>query len=317
MSTELELKTHYHHGGLEAALLHALVAAGKNVERLTPADLQGADEFHVGGRQATLELLAQLGISPAMHLLDIGSGLGGPARDMAATWRCRVTGIDLSDEYVAVADSLTRRMGLANLVSFRPANASALGFPDQSFDGATLLHVGMNIADKTGAFAAVYRVLRPGGFFAIYDMMRLGNGDLAFPLPWAGGAATSFVASPADYRNALEGAGFKVTSERNRAAFALEFFAAMQARRTQGVLPPLGLNIVMGASAPQKTGNLAELIGRGVLAPVEIIARRLRPANHYQSEGPGSLLVQATSLLTETLAVAGSAHILLAALRPR
>jgi len=271
---EQDVAAHYRHGGLEAALLAALAAAGKNPDRLAPHDLMGADEFHVGGAQATQHLAAQLGLHANMHLLDIGSGLGGPARQLSAEHGCRVTGIDLSEEYVRVATSLTRRMGLAEHVTFHLASANRLDFPPASFDGATLLHVGMNVPDKAALFAAVHGALRPGGFLAVYDMMRIGEEPLDFPLPWSGAPETSFVETPDAYRAALTRAGFTIATERNRRDFAMETFAAMQARVAQSGPPPIGLGLVMGPAAQQKTGNMRAMIGRGTIAPVEMIARR-------------------------------------------
>ena len=273
MSVEHSVTEHYTHGGLEAALLAALTAAGKDVERLTPADLMGADEFHVGGAQATKELMAQLDLRPGMTLLDIGSGLGGPARHLARHG-CHVVGIDLTPEYVAVATSLSRRMGMAEQVAFHRANADRLAFPDASFDGATLLHVGMNVPEKAGMFTAVRRALKPGGFMAVYDVMRMEEGEIEFPVPWSGGAATSFVETPDAYRAALEGAGFRIVAERNRGKFAVAFFAAQRARQAEGGAPPIALGLVMGATGPKKIGNLAGMIARGLLAPYELIARR-------------------------------------------
>ena len=196
MTDAAHITDHYTHGDLEGVLLAALAAAGKDVQRLQPADLMGADEFHVGGAQATRDLAAQLPLREGMRLLDIGCGLGGPARHFAATHGCHVTGIDLTAEFLAVAESLSRRMGLSEKVTFHPAHTDRIDFPDESFDGVTLLHVGMNIPDKGAAFAAVHRVLRPGGFFAIYDVMRLGEGELSFPVPWAAGPGASFVERP-------------------------------------------------------------------------------------------------------------------------
>ncbi len=164
MRAEQDVTAHYHHGNLEETLLAAVAAMGKDPAHLSPADLMGADEFHIGGAQATGDLAAQLGLTAAMHLLDLGSGLGGPARHLAAAHGCWITGIDLSNEYVAVATSLTRRMGLTNQVRFQEGSATLLPFEDATFDGATLLHVGMNIADKRMLCANVHRVLRPGGF---------------------------------------------------------------------------------------------------------------------------------------------------------
>ncbi len=182
---EGDLTAHYRHGGLEAALLAALQAAGKNPDRLTPHDLMGATTSSISAALTTQDLAAQLGLHAGMQLLDIGSGLGGPARHLSATHGCRVTGIDLSPEYVAVATSLTRRMGLHEHVTFHLGSANGLDMPPASFDGATLLHVGMNVPDKPALFAAVHAALRPGGFFAVYDVMRTGPAPLAFPVPWS------------------------------------------------------------------------------------------------------------------------------------
>jgi SAM-dependent methyltransferase len=273
MSVEAGLTEHYTHGGLEAALLAALAAMGKDVEHLSPADLMGADEFHVGGAAATKELAAQLGLRPGMAVLDIGSGLGGPARQMAG-FGCHVTGIDLTPEYVEVAESLTRRMGMSGQVAFRQANADRLAFPDGSFDGVTLLHVGMNVPDKAGMFAAIHQVLKPGGFFAIYDVMRVGAGEIAFPMPWSAGPATSFVETPEAYRAGLVAAGFEIGSQRDRGDFARAFFAAQRARQAEAGPPPISLGLVLGMTGPKKIANLAGMIAGGVLAPYEIIARR-------------------------------------------
>jgi SAM-dependent methyltransferase len=277
MDTSERLTAHYRHGNLEAALLEALRAAGRDVERMGPEDVMGADEFHIGGAQATRDLLAQLEVGPGTHVLDIGSGLGGPARHMAAATGCRVMGIDLSAEYVAVANSLTRRMGMAERVSFVQGTAEALEVPAEGFDGATLLHVGMNVADKASLFAAVRRALKPGGFFAVYDVMRVGPGEILFPVPWSSEAGTSFVEGPDAYRAALEGAGFRVTAERERAQFGRAFFAAMRARMAQakaeGRAAPPGLQIVMGPGAAEKTGNMVAMLEAGTIAPVEMLAR--------------------------------------------
>ncbi len=273
MAIEQEVAAHYRHGALEAALLAAVAASGSDPERLRPGDLGAADEFHIGGPAATATLTEGLGITAAMRLLDLGSGIGGPARQLAVRYGCHVTGIELADEYVEVATSLTARMGLADRVSFRQGSALTLPFADASFDGATLLHVGMNIADKAALCAGVHRVLRPGGFFAIYDVMRVGPGELSFPMPWASTPQTSFVEPPETYRAALTGAGFTIAAEQDRSATARAFAAATQAGPGAGP-PALGPQITMGPDARQKMANLIGLFRQGALAPVEIIARK-------------------------------------------
>lgn len=268
---------HYTHGSLEQAIFGALAASGRDLDHLVPADLAPVDEFHIGGRQATIDFAAELEIKPGLHLLDIGCGLGGASRYFAHERGCRVTGIDLTEEYVRVAEGLAKRVGLENQVSYRRGSALALPFASRSFDGAYMLHVGMNIQDKPRLFAEARRALRPGGIFGIYDVTReSGEGDLSFPVPWASSPDTSFVESAVAYRGLLESAGFAVQKERNRREFAIEFFRQMRARAAQGgVLPPSAYTILMGASAPQKVANMMDNLERGLIAPTEIVSRAL------------------------------------------
>jgi len=174
MELEQSVAQHYTHGSLEGAIFGALAALGKDLDHLAPADLAPVDEFHIGGRQATTDFAAELEIEPGLHLLDIGSGLGGASRYFAHERRCRVTAIDLTEEYVRAAEALAKRVGLENQVSYQHGSALALPFAPRSFDGAYMLHVGMNIQDKARLFAEVQRVLKPGGIFGIYDVMREG-----------------------------------------------------------------------------------------------------------------------------------------------
>jgi SAM-dependent methyltransferase len=274
MEIEQSVARHYTHGSLERAIFDALSASGKDLDRLAPADLSPVDEFHIGGRQATMDFAAELGIKPGSRLLDIGSGLGGASRYFAEALQCRVTGVDLTDEYVRAAQALAARVGLEKLVAYQQGSALALPFALGSFDGAYMLHVGMNIEDKARLFAGVRRVLKPGGIFGIYDVMRVGEGELSFPVPWASSPETSFVESAGAYRRLLEGAGFAVEKERNRRAFAVDFFEQLRARAAQAGGPPtLGLNILMGATAPQKVANMIVILEQGLIAPTEIISR--------------------------------------------
>ena len=179
----------------------------------------------------------------------------------------------MTEEYVAVANDLARRAGLGELVAYRQGSALALPWAPGSFDGAYLLHVGMNIEDKAGLFAEIRRVLAPSGVLGIYDVMRAGAGELAYPVPWATLAGTSFVADPPTYRRLLEAAGFEVLAERDRREFALEVFRQMRARGAGGRPAALGLHIVMGPDAGRKVDNMMGDIERGLLAPVEMFCR--------------------------------------------
>jgi ubiquinone/menaquinone biosynthesis C-methylase UbiE len=273
MQIEQAVARHYAHGALDAAILSALAAAGKDLSRLTTKDLAPVDEFHVGGRLATIAFAQQFAPRPGMRLLDIGCGLGGAARYFAAEHACQVTGIDLSGEYADVANALAARVGLGDHVSCRQGSALALPFAPASFDGAYMFHVGMNIEDKARLFAEVRRVLAPAGAFGIYDVMRLAAGDLHYPVPWTGSADLSFVEDAESYKKLLVAAGFEVLKERSRRDFALEVFAQMRAKGAGGAPAPLGLHIVMGASAGQKVKNMMGDITAGLIAPTELICR--------------------------------------------
>ncbi len=273
MSIEQAVVQHYTHGSLERTLLEALAASGKDLDRLQAADLVPVDEFHIGGRQATIDFTEQFGVRRGMRLLDVGCGLGGAARFFAHEQGCQVTGIDLTDEYISAASALARRVGLAEQVSYRHGNALDLPFAPESFDGAYMFHVGMNIEHKATLFSQVRRVLIPSGIFGIYDVMRTGPGDLSYPVPWASRRETSFVGDPASYRALLEEAGFEVLKERSRRAFALEFLGQMQAKTATRDPAPLGLHILMGRNAPEKVANMLDDLTRGLIAPTQIFCR--------------------------------------------
>ena len=247
MDLERQVASHYGQKGLERTILEALSASGKEAEKLSTADLSAVDEFHLGWHAATIELAKGVGLVPAMHVLDVGCGIGGPARYFAEAHGCRVTGIDLTQEFVETAEALTRRCGLAARVSFRQASALALPFDAGTFDAATLIHVGMNIGNKAGVFTEIGRVLKPSGRFGIYDIMRMGEGELPYPMPWAATPDTSFVEPPESYRRALAHAGFEIEKEQSRRDLALTLGREMRGNVEKGVAPRMGLHLLMGS----------------------------------------------------------------------
>jgi SAM-dependent methyltransferase len=273
MSTEAQVASYYTRGRLEESILRALEQAGKDVTNLTHADLAALDEFHVGGLEATEGLAAQMELRPGLSLLDVGSGIGGPARYFAAEHGCKVTGIDLTEEFVNVSRSLTRRTRLEEKVEFVHGSALALPFEKPVFDLAYTIHVCMNIADKLKLFREVRRVLKPNGLFVIFDLMRTGEGSMRFPVPWALTEETSFVSHVNDYRDALVAAGFHITGERRRGAFALDFMERMMAQMAQGGPPALGLHLLMGEPTKIMLNNVRAMIQEGALEPVELFAR--------------------------------------------
>lgn len=272
--TEDRVARHYGRGDLEQTILAALVAAGKDVDRLTPQDLAPGDEFHTGGREATADLADQAGFAAGQHLLDIGCGIGGASRFFAHQRGCRVTGIDLTEDYVRTAEALSRRVGLGDAVSYRQASALVLPFADATFDGAYMIHVGMNVEDKAALFSGVRRVLKRGGTFAVFDIAGAGDGELRYPVPWSASRETSFLASAPDYRVRLQEAGFDVVKQRDRSDFARGFFANIAARAAgAGGPPPLGTHILMKDDAAQKIANVVAGLAGGLIAPTEFICR--------------------------------------------
>ncbi|MGB9464383.1 MAG: class I SAM-dependent methyltransferase [Candidatus Acidiferrum sp.] len=274
MKTEERVAGHYTRGKLEEAILTAAGAAGKDLAQLTAADLAAVDEFHVGGLEATQTLARGMELRPGMHLLDVGCGIGGPARYFAAEEGCRVTGIDLTEEFVKVAESLTKLVKLEGRASFRQTSAVAMPFEAGSFDGAYLFHVGMNLADKEGVFREVGRVLKKGARFTIYDVMRTREGAIRFPVPWAASEETSFVATAAQYRGALEAAGFSVEREQSHRVFAIEFMQRVAVRMAASGPPALGLHILMGERAPLMLKNVLEGMVEGVIDVVEMAGKK-------------------------------------------
>lgn len=265
-----EIVRHYGDGTLLDRIMGAATADGLDPAELTFADLAPVDEFHVGGRAATASLLERAAIPPGSRILDVGCGLGGTARYLAATGSHTVTGVDLTPEYVEVARSLTALVGLDGLVTVRRGDACALPFPAASFDAAVMLHVGMNVDDKASAFAEVARVLVDGGRFAMYEIMGLPDAAFDFPVPWAASRAASFLAPADDYVHALEAAGFTVEHVADRTEFALRFFEKL--RRRTGPPPSLGLHLLMGDEASLRYGNMVRAVEAGEIAPVEIVA---------------------------------------------
>jgi SAM-dependent methyltransferase len=265
---------HYSRHALLSTLLDALSAAGRSAAPIDSDDLSPVDEFHTGGRAATVELADLLAPSPGAHVVDLGCGLGGPARYLARHRGCRVTGVDLAREHAEVAAELTQRCGLGDLATFREGSVTALPFGDESFDAAVLVHVGMNVADKAKLCGEAYRVLRPGGRFALYEVMRTAEDvELTYPVPWASSAAISFLESPADYRWLLTEAGFTVEEGRDLSSLALE-----QLERVRDLpddkLPPLGPQVLLGDGFRAKVTNLADGLRRDLVACMQLVATK-------------------------------------------
>jgi len=254
--------------------LHQTGLAGNN-DLINWKDLAPLDEFHVRGLAATEELAAELQIAPEATVLDVGSGLGGPSRFLAATYGAHVTGIDLSPSFVDAATMLSERTGLAHRTTFRVADALALPFEDSSFDHAWTQHAAMNIHDRARLYSEIFRVLKPGGLFAIYDVIG-GNGEpLIFPVPWAREPAISFLLTSDALRDVLMATGFEVVAWTDTTAIANEWIARQQDARSRAPSSPaIGLHLVTPPDFPVMMANLGRNLVEGRARMLQAILKR-------------------------------------------
>jgi sarcosine/dimethylglycine N-methyltransferase len=253
------VRAHYRATGLTERLKTALAVFGPEDQQLTPRQLAALDQFHTMGLAATEELARLSGITADMSVLDVGSGVGGPARFLAATFGCRVTGIDLSEPFVDAARYLTARTGQGDKVSFQAGSALELPFDDGSFDAVFLQHVAMNIADRARLYREIRRVLKQAARFATFDVVALAE-EPHFPVPWARTPATSFLLTAEATREAIEQAGFRTLIAQDDTETAKAWFERL---RASGPPPSPNLGVVMGPEFAELSANLGRNIMEG------------------------------------------------------
>ena len=245
-------------------------ALGPDDRPLTVRELGAMDQFHTRGHAATAELAELAGIGPAHRVLDLGCGIGGPARLIAERCGCRVTGVDLNEGFVEAARYLSLRTAQQDRVAFHTGSALALDWPDASFDVVLLQHVAMNIADRSRLYREIRRLLVPGGRFASYDVVR-GAGEPLYPAPWASDARDSFLLDAQATREAVEAAGLRVRVWRDDTPNARDWAAQLKAAASASKPTTPGLGVVMGPDFAVQASNHARnlLEGRvGVLMAV-------------------------------------------------
>lgn len=247
-----QVREHYDAVGLTERLKAALAGFGPEEQWLTPRQLAGVDQFHTRGYAATVELAKLAEVTSTSSVLDIGSGIGGPARMLAETSGCHVTGVDLSEPFVEAAHYLNQRTGQEARVSFKVGSALDLPFGDAEFDVVLLQHVAMNIADRARLYREIRRVLTSGGRFATYDIVSNG-GSPYYPEPWARTPDTSFLLTAAATREAVEQAGFRTLVWQDDTSVAKAWIAEL---RASGPPPSPNLGVVMGTGFGDALGNL-------------------------------------------------------------
>lgn len=267
---------HYGTRPLVARLEEALHALGR-ADPLPRDVLAPLDQFHLRGAAATSELAARLSIRPGDRVLDVGCGLGGPARHVAAQFHCHVTGIDLNRQFIDAAAMLTRRTGLAECVDFVQGDALALPFNSACFDQAMTQHVAMNIEDKLAFYAGIRRVVKSGGRFGIYDVVAGEVGPLHFPVPWARSAATSFLVAAESLQVSLQAAGFSIVECADRTDAAISWIQGLTDAPSRDSPPRLALQLVMGPEFPVMAANLGRNLIERRVRLVQVIALKAPP----------------------------------------
>ncbi len=269
---EQSVARHYGKNDLARAILETLAARGIPADAVRPDDLAPFEELHIGGREATEHLVGKLNLAPDHEVLDVGCGIGGAARFIAHRTGCRVTGIDLTPAFIRAAIRLTEAVGLDDRLHFETGSALALPYEDHRFDALVTLHAAMNIADRARLYREMARVLKPGGRLAVYDVMRLRDGELRFPVPWADTPEISCLLTPEQTESQLREAGLTVREVEDRSAIAPKFFDRLLSDTpdaTAAASPRATL-----ADGDLKLRNTRINFERGLIAPVLILAER-------------------------------------------
>ncbi len=247
----------------------ALAGAGLQAMPVDWRDLSPLDHFHSRGSAATAELAEALAPEPDEHVLDVGCGVGGPARLFAATYKCRVTGIDLTAAAIVAASALSERTGLAEYTRFVVGNALALPFADARFDHVATQHAAMNISDRARLYAEIRRVLKPGGRVAIHDVVAGDGGPLIFPVPWASTPETNSLLTSDAMQSALVAAGLTIVSWEDKTGVTL---AGRPAPSTPA--PELGPFVLAGPEYPRAVATFVRNLQEGRAGVVLAVAER-------------------------------------------
>jgi SAM-dependent methyltransferase len=274
MTNRQAIAEHWAKKDVYGLIVSALQKMSKPLEGLTVEDLAPVDHFHARGLSATVELADRLPVKAGQHLVDIGCGLGGPARYMAKRFQCKVSGVDITPPFVEAGNKLTALLHMEGQVEIELGDGQHLPYPDRHFDGGYTQHVTMNVADRKRFFAEAYRVLKPGALFALTEHGSGPNGDPHHPVPWSADGTGAYLVTPAKTRALLEQAGFEaIVIEDTGAKYVAAYKAAME-KAQQGALPPLGIHILMGDSASQKVRNAARNIEEGRTHPIQVVCRK-------------------------------------------
>lgn len=265
---------HWGDGDILGRILDGMHASRMSTEIVSIAALAPVDHIHARGFQATKELADSLPIRTGDHLVDIGCGVGGPARYLADRFACTVDGVDITEPFVVAANYLSKLTGMLDRVTIRLGDGQSLQYEDQAFDGGYSQHVTMNVADRDRFFAEAFRVLRPGAFFALTEHGLGDGGPPHHPAPWSDDGAHEYLMRPAETVDRLQSAGFDRIELTETGERYLQGYRKVIALAEKGELPPLGVHILLGDTAPAKAMNAARNIEEGRTRPIQIICHK-------------------------------------------
>jgi len=255
---ESPVEQHYFQEGIFEHIMQLLKETGK--EKITREDITVVDEFHVRGSEVSLELAAEAGFDKDTLVLDVGCGIGGPCRMIAAKYGCKVTGIDLTEEFIRTAKLLSQETGLQDLTNFVQGNALNLPFKNESFDVVWTQHAQMNIKDKLQFYSEIKRVLKKGGRFIYYDIFSKNQEQLHFPVPWAMDQSLSFLIPVNELHQILSSLGFTKTQTKDQTTEAVSFFEKLIERNAKEGQPKVGTFVLMGIDTQAKLSGLVKNI---------------------------------------------------------
>jgi ubiquinone/menaquinone biosynthesis C-methylase UbiE len=272
--TEERVSRHYGWSGLMETIEAEIRAKGLDPERVTIDELAPVDNYHWHRLAGTLALAHVAAISARDIVVDVGGGIGGPARQLAHRYGCHVTVLDLTPEYCTVGERLTSWTHLEDRVSFVCGNALAMPFPDSSFDVAWTQHASMNIADKAGLYREMARVVRVGGRLALFDVLAGPNQPIHFPVPWAADPSFNFLLPPETTRKLIAESGFREIAWLTGESLEAELIRADARAHEPSSRPALNPGLLNGPDGPQMGANVARNSAEGrIVAALAVYER--------------------------------------------